>query len=168
MELFQYIKFFLLYNEFIFLSICEFLMHFKSHIHYKTLGEKANKVTRKSSILLGITSSVIPLWFSYEGDTTRNNIISLFIQAMICSQLLNLVSPTCSVPKDRFVIRCQLDMQDCSEPGQNNCTCSTLSEYSRQCAMSHQMVFNWRTENFCCKFKWFIHEILCLSFLCLK
>uniref|UniRef100_A0A663ETX7 Mucin 6, oligomeric mucus/gel-forming/pseudo n=1 Tax=Aquila chrysaetos chrysaetos TaxID=223781 RepID=A0A663ETX7_AQUCH len=69
--------------------------------------------------------------------------------AIICSQLLNLVSPTCSVPKDGFVIRCQLDMQDCSEPGQNNCTCSTLSEYSRQCAMSHQMVFNWRTENFC-------------------
>ncbi|XP_063188890.1 mucin-6 [Chroicocephalus ridibundus] len=69
--------------------------------------------------------------------------------AMICSQLLNLVSPTCSVPKDGFVIRCQLDMQDCSEPGQNNCTCSTLSEYSRQCAMSHQMVLNWRTENFC-------------------
>ncbi|NWU87480.1 MUC6 protein, partial [Onychorhynchus coronatus] len=69
--------------------------------------------------------------------------------AMICSQLLNLVSPTCSVPKDGFVTRCQLDMQDCSEPGQNNCACSTLSEYSRQCAMSHQMVFNWRTENFC-------------------
>ncbi|XP_075609142.1 mucin-6 [Balearica regulorum gibbericeps] len=69
--------------------------------------------------------------------------------AMICSQLLNLVSPTCSVPKDGFVIRCQLDMQDCSEPGQNNCTCSTLSEYSRQCAMSHQTVLNWRTENFC-------------------
>ncbi|KAF1546107.1 hypothetical protein FQV20_0012093, partial [Eudyptula albosignata] len=69
--------------------------------------------------------------------------------ATICSQLLNLVSPTCSVPKDGFVIRCQLDMQDCSEPGQNNCTCSTLSEYSRQCAMSHQMVFNWRSENFC-------------------
>uniref|UniRef100_A0A8B9EIY6 Mucin 6, oligomeric mucus/gel-forming n=1 Tax=Anser cygnoides TaxID=8845 RepID=A0A8B9EIY6_ANSCY len=69
--------------------------------------------------------------------------------AMICSQLLNLVSPTCSVPKDGFVIRCQLDMQDCSEPGQKNCTCSTLSEYSRQCAMSHQVVLNWRTENFC-------------------
>ncbi|XP_009994738.1 PREDICTED: mucin-6 [Chaetura pelagica] len=69
--------------------------------------------------------------------------------AIICSQLLNLVSPTCSVPKDGFVIRCQLDMKDCSEPGQNNCTCSTLSEYSRQCAMSHQMVFNWRNENFC-------------------
>ncbi|XP_010226109.1 PREDICTED: mucin-6 [Tinamus guttatus] len=68
---------------------------------------------------------------------------------MICSQLLNLVSPTCSVPKEGFIVRCQLDMQDCSEPGQNNCTCSTLSEYSRQCAMSHQMVFNWRNENFC-------------------
>ncbi|NXG40751.1 MUC6 protein, partial [Psilopogon haemacephalus] len=69
--------------------------------------------------------------------------------ATICSQLLNLVSPTCSVPKDGFVIRCQLDMQDCSEPGQNNCTCSTLSEYSRQCAMAQQVVYNWRTENFC-------------------
>ncbi|XP_009904325.2 mucin-6 [Dryobates pubescens] len=69
--------------------------------------------------------------------------------AMICSQLLNLVSPTCTVPKDGFVVRCQLDMQDCSEPGQNNCTCSTLSEYSRQCAMSHQTVYNWRTENLC-------------------
>uniref|UniRef100_A0A669QGF0 Mucin 6, oligomeric mucus/gel-forming n=1 Tax=Phasianus colchicus TaxID=9054 RepID=A0A669QGF0_PHACC len=69
--------------------------------------------------------------------------------AVICSQLLNLVSPTCSVPKDGFVTRCQLDMQDCSEPGQRNCSCSTLSEYSRQCAMSHQVVFNWRTENFC-------------------
>ncbi|XP_050192658.1 mucin-6 [Myiozetetes cayanensis] len=69
--------------------------------------------------------------------------------ALICSQLLNLVSSTCSVPKDGFVTRCQLDMQDCSEPGQNSCACSTLSEYSRQCAMSHQMVFNWRTENFC-------------------
>ncbi|NXD17773.1 MUC6 protein, partial [Nothocercus nigrocapillus] len=68
---------------------------------------------------------------------------------MICSQLLNLVSPTCSVPKEGFIVRCQLDMQDCIEPGQNNCTCSTLSEYSRQCAMSHQMVFNWRNENFC-------------------
>uniref|UniRef100_A0A8C6ZZY5 Mucin 6, oligomeric mucus/gel-forming/pseudo n=1 Tax=Nothoprocta perdicaria TaxID=30464 RepID=A0A8C6ZZY5_NOTPE len=71
------------------------------------------------------------------------------ISVMICSQLLNLVSPTCSVPKEGFIVRCQLDMQDCSEPGQNNCTCSTLSEYSRQCAMSHQMVFNWRNENFC-------------------
>ncbi|XP_014376902.1 mucin-6, partial [Alligator sinensis] len=69
--------------------------------------------------------------------------------ARICSQLLNLVSRTCNVTKKGFVIRCQLDMQDCNDPGQRNCTCSTLSEYSRQCAMSHQVVSNWRSEDFC-------------------
>lgn len=34
MRLFQYIKFFLLYNGFTFFSICEFLTHFKSNTHY--------------------------------------------------------------------------------------------------------------------------------------
>lgn len=133
-----------------------------SQIQINTLqrGKKGKQTNKKI-----ITSSDILLWFSHRGNTTRNNFLSLFIQAIICSQLLNLVSPTCSVPKDGFVTRCQLDMQDCSEPGQNNCTCSTLSEYSRQCAMSHQMVFNWRTENFCCKSKCFIHRILYLTLL---
>ncbi|XP_074854651.1 mucin-6 [Carettochelys insculpta] len=69
--------------------------------------------------------------------------------ARICSQLLNLVSPSCNVSKKEFVIRCQLDMQDCSDPGQRNCTCATLSEYSRQCTMSHQAVSDWRSVDFC-------------------
>ncbi|XP_073206418.1 mucin-6 [Lepidochelys kempii] len=69
--------------------------------------------------------------------------------ARICSQLLNLVSPACNVSKKAFVIRCQLDMQDCSNPGQRNCTCATLSEYSRQCTMSHQAVSDWRSADFC-------------------
>uniref|UniRef100_A0A8D0C5U3 Mucin 6, oligomeric mucus/gel-forming/pseudo n=1 Tax=Salvator merianae TaxID=96440 RepID=A0A8D0C5U3_SALMN len=69
--------------------------------------------------------------------------------ARICSQLLSLVSPSCNVSRKEFVIRCQLDMQDCSDPGQKNCVCVTLSEYSRQCAMSHQEVSNWRSSNFC-------------------
>ncbi|KAH1171189.1 hypothetical protein KIL84_006807, partial [Mauremys mutica] len=69
--------------------------------------------------------------------------------ARICSQLLNLVSPACNVSKKAFVIRCQLDMQDCSDPGQRNCTCATLSEYSRQCAMSNQVVSDWRSADFC-------------------
>uniref|UniRef100_A0A8D0L407 Mucin 6, oligomeric mucus/gel-forming/pseudo n=1 Tax=Sphenodon punctatus TaxID=8508 RepID=A0A8D0L407_SPHPU len=67
----------------------------------------------------------------------------------ICSQLLNLVSPTCNVSKKGFVIRCQLDMQDCMEPGQRKCSCATLSEYSRQCAMDHQQVSDWRTIGIC-------------------
>ncbi|KAL8169995.1 UNVERIFIED_CONTAM: Mucin-6 [Gekko kuhli] len=41
-------------------------------------------------------------------------------------------------------------MQHCRNPGQRNCTCATLSEYSRQCAMSHQKVFDWRSSDFCC------------------
>uniref|UniRef100_A0A674IZ94 Mucin 6, oligomeric mucus/gel-forming/pseudo n=1 Tax=Terrapene triunguis TaxID=2587831 RepID=A0A674IZ94_9SAUR len=69
--------------------------------------------------------------------------------ARICSQLLNLVSPACNVSKKAFVIRCQLDMQDCSDPGQRNCTCATLSEYSRQCTMSNQAVSDWRSADFC-------------------
>uniref|UniRef100_K7G4I4 Mucin 6, oligomeric mucus/gel-forming/pseudo n=1 Tax=Pelodiscus sinensis TaxID=13735 RepID=K7G4I4_PELSI len=69
--------------------------------------------------------------------------------ARICSQLLNLVSPACNVSKKAFVIRCQLDMQDCNDPGQRNCTCATLSEYSRQCSMSHQAVSDWRSTDFC-------------------
>ncbi|XP_062974475.1 mucin-6 [Elgaria multicarinata webbii] len=69
--------------------------------------------------------------------------------AKICSQLLSIVSPTCNISRKGFVMRCQLDMQECSDPGQNNCTCATLSEYSRQCAMSLQQVSDWRSNEFC-------------------
>ncbi|XP_067322569.1 mucin-6, partial [Anolis sagrei] len=67
----------------------------------------------------------------------------------ICSQLLSVVSPSCNITKKGFVIRCQLDMQNCNDPGQKNCACATLSEYSRQCAMSHQEVSDWRSADFC-------------------
>ncbi|XP_062822100.1 mucin-6 [Anolis carolinensis] len=69
--------------------------------------------------------------------------------ARICSQLLSVVSPSCNITKKGFVIRCQLDMQSCRDPGQKNCVCATLSEYSRQCAMSHQEVSDWRNADFC-------------------
>ncbi|XP_061468748.1 mucin-6 [Rhineura floridana] len=69
--------------------------------------------------------------------------------ARSCTQLLSLVSPSCNISRKGFVIRCQLDMQDCTDPGQRNCTCATLSEYSRQCAMSHQEVSDWRNNDFC-------------------
>ncbi|XP_039767583.1 mucin-6 [Ornithorhynchus anatinus] len=69
--------------------------------------------------------------------------------ARICHQLLTLVSPTCNVSKAEFATRCQLDMEECVEPGQRDCSCPTLSEYSRQCAMAGQPVSDWRTEDFC-------------------
>lgn len=78
-------------------------------------------------------------------------------QARVCSQLLSIVSPSCNISRKGFVIRCQLDMQACSDPGQRNCTCATLSEYSRQCAMSHEEVSDWRSDDFCCK----LQEYLC-------
>ncbi|KAF7245377.1 Mucin-6 [Varanus komodoensis] len=71
--------------------------------------------------------------------------------AKVCSQLLNIVSPSCNISRKGFILRCQLDMQTCREPGQSNCTCATLSEYSRQCAMSLQEVSDWRSSEFCCK-----------------
>uniref|UniRef100_A0A8D2IUU0 Mucin 6, oligomeric mucus/gel-forming n=1 Tax=Varanus komodoensis TaxID=61221 RepID=A0A8D2IUU0_VARKO len=69
--------------------------------------------------------------------------------AKVCSQLLNIVSPSCNISRKGFILRCQLDMQTCREPGQSNCTCATLSEYSRQCAMSLQEVSDWRTLGKC-------------------
>ncbi|XP_060133552.1 mucin-6 [Zootoca vivipara] len=69
--------------------------------------------------------------------------------ARICSQLLGLVSQSCNISRKGFVIRCQLDMQYCPDPGQRNCTCATLSEYSRECAMSHQEVSDWRSTDLC-------------------
>ncbi|XP_015279866.1 PREDICTED: mucin-6-like, partial [Gekko japonicus] len=69
--------------------------------------------------------------------------------ARICAHLLSNVSSSCNISRKGFVIRCQLDMQHCRNPGQRNCTCATLSEYSRQCAMSLQKVLDWRSSDFC-------------------
>ncbi|XP_015679972.1 mucin-6 [Protobothrops mucrosquamatus] len=83
----------------------------------------------------------------FEGMMTPN--IPQKKYAILCFQLLRLVSPSCNISKKGFVIRCQLDMQVCSNPGHSNCTCATLSEYSRQCSMSQQEVTKWRTNDFC-------------------
>lgn len=76
----------------------------------------------------------------------------LSIQAQICNQLLTLVSPECDVPKETLILNCQADMADCAQPGQPNCSCATLSEYSRRCSMTGQPVRNWRTPGLCREF----------------
>ncbi|VTJ61180.1 Hypothetical predicted protein [Marmota monax] len=67
----------------------------------------------------------------------------------ICTQLLTLVSPECDVPKKPLVLSCQVDMAACAQPGQQNCSCATLSEYSRRCSMAHRPVSNWRGPGLC-------------------
>ncbi|XP_040320211.1 mucin-6 [Herpailurus yagouaroundi] len=69
--------------------------------------------------------------------------------AQTCSQLLTLVSPECNVPKETFVLSCQVDMAACVPPGRRDCSCATLSEYSRQCSMAGQAVSNWRGPGLC-------------------
>ncbi|KAM4845225.1 mucin-6, partial [Thomomys bottae] len=69
--------------------------------------------------------------------------------ARICAQLLGLVSPNCTVPREPLVLSCQADMAECAWPGQRNCSCATLSEYSRRCRMAGQPVSRWRSPSFC-------------------
>ncbi|XP_077904991.1 uncharacterized protein LOC101967357 [Ictidomys tridecemlineatus] len=67
----------------------------------------------------------------------------------ICTELLTQVSPECDVPKKPLVLSCQVDMATCAQPGQQNCSCATLSEYSRRCSMAHRPVSNWRGPGLC-------------------
>eukprot|EP00069_Balaena_mysticetus_P005858 bmy_05001T0 len=69
--------------------------------------------------------------------------------AQTCIQLLTLVSPECNVPKEPFLLSCQADMATCAQPGRHNCSCATLSEYSRQCSMAGQPVNSWRGPGLC-------------------
>ncbi|XP_063800261.1 mucin-6 [Pseudophryne corroboree] len=66
-----------------------------------------------------------------------------------CYDLLDQVSALCSVSKIPFLKRCQQDLQQCSIPGDSNCTCATLSEYSTRCALCSQPLSNWRTKHLC-------------------
>ncbi|XP_006893415.1 PREDICTED: mucin-6-like [Elephantulus edwardii] len=69
--------------------------------------------------------------------------------AQICAHLLSLVSPECNIPREPYVKSCQAEMAACSRPGQHNCSCATLSEFSRQCSMACQAVRPWREPGFC-------------------
>ncbi|XP_018421154.1 PREDICTED: mucin-6, partial [Nanorana parkeri] len=66
-----------------------------------------------------------------------------------CYNLLDQVSTICMVSKIPFIKRCQQDLQECDIPGDRNCACATLSEYSTRCALCSQPVSNWRTKNLC-------------------
>ncbi|XP_065793174.1 mucin-6 [Muntiacus reevesi] len=69
--------------------------------------------------------------------------------AQACLQLLTLVAPECTVPREPFLQSCQADMAACVQPGRHNCSCATLSEYSRQCSMAGQPVNSWRSPDLC-------------------
>nr|XP_031303840.1 mucin-6 [Camelus dromedarius] len=69
--------------------------------------------------------------------------------AQTCIQLLTLVSPECNVSQEPFLLSCQEDMAVCAQPGQQDCACATLSEYSRQCSMAGQPVNSWRGPDLC-------------------
>uniref|UniRef100_A0A8W4FQJ0 Mucin 6, oligomeric mucus/gel-forming/pseudo n=1 Tax=Sus scrofa TaxID=9823 RepID=A0A8W4FQJ0_PIG len=69
--------------------------------------------------------------------------------AQTCSRLLTLVAPMCNVSKEPFLLSCQADMAACAQPGWYNCSCATLSEYSRQCSMAGQPVRPWRGPGLC-------------------
>lgn len=70
-------------------------------------------------------------------------------QAQTCTQLLTRVAPECNVSKEPFVQSCQEDMAECAQPGQQDCSCATLSEYSRRCSMAGQAVSSWRGPGLC-------------------
>ncbi|CAN0348725.1 unnamed protein product [Rangifer tarandus platyrhynchus] len=69
--------------------------------------------------------------------------------AQTCLQLLTLVAPECTVPREPFLQSCQADMAACIQPSRHNCSCATLSEYSRQCSMAGQPVNSWRSPDLC-------------------
>ncbi|XP_040264825.1 mucin-6-like [Bufo bufo] len=66
-----------------------------------------------------------------------------------CLDLLQQVSSECLVDKTQFLKRCQQDLQQCDVPGDKNCACATLSEYSTRCALCFQPINNWRNKNLC-------------------
>ncbi|XP_043562378.1 mucin-6-like, partial [Chiloscyllium plagiosum] len=66
-----------------------------------------------------------------------------------CSCMLNKVAPLCKLPKKIYVSECQRDLYKCTAKGDTQCSCQTLSEYSRQCSRLLQPVTNWRNISFC-------------------
>ncbi|XP_078077488.1 mucin-6-like [Mustelus asterias] len=66
-----------------------------------------------------------------------------------CSCMLNKVAPLCKLPKTNYVTECQRDLYKCTIKGDTQCSCQTLSEYSRQCSRLLEPVTNWRNISFC-------------------
>ncbi|XP_078405719.1 mucin-6-like [Cetorhinus maximus] len=66
-----------------------------------------------------------------------------------CSCMLNKVAPLCKLPKANYVTECQRDLYKCTAKGDTQCSCQTLSEYSRQCSRLLEPVTNWRNISFC-------------------
>ncbi|KAM3920270.1 mucin-2-like [Leptodactylus fuscus] len=53
---------------------------------------------------------------------------------------------------DPYIKACMIDMCSCDEQSQDSfCSCSTISEYSRQCSHAGGRPGNWRRHNFCPK-----------------
>ncbi|KAJ8795569.1 hypothetical protein J1605_002331 [Eschrichtius robustus] len=101
-------------------------------------GPEANDTPRLPSHMRGVGCGLDP----YDPECPC-------AQAQTCIQLLTLVSPECNVPKEPFLLSCQADMATCAQPGRHNCSCATLSEYSRQCSMAGQPVNSWRGPGLC-------------------
>ncbi|RXM29543.1 Mucin-2 [Acipenser ruthenus] len=59
-----------------------------------------------------------------------------------CSRRLNLES---------YIHTCMLDMCSCTAPKKEDCICSTLSEFSRQCSHAGGKPDDWRTDTLCPK-----------------
>lgn len=74
---------------------------------------------------------------------------STLAQARTCTKLLSLVAPRCGLPRDPFLRSCQADLVACAHPGRPNCSCPTLSEFSRQCSAAGEPVNQWRSPGLC-------------------
>uniref|UniRef100_H3A6Q0 VWFD domain-containing protein n=1 Tax=Latimeria chalumnae TaxID=7897 RepID=H3A6Q0_LATCH len=84
-----------------------------------------------------------------KADDMPKTCLNYIVYEDLCTELVNSVAPRCTVPKKRFVIRCQQDMNECHVKGGRSCACATFSEYSRQCSRALQKVEMWRLPGFC-------------------
>ncbi|XP_058857773.1 mucin-6-like [Acipenser ruthenus] len=72
-----------------------------------------------------------------------------YLMSLLCTELLNMVAPDCKIDKNRYIYRCQHDLCHCTPKGRKECSCGTLSEYSRRCSWELQPVTNWRSQDLC-------------------
>ncbi|XP_066556499.1 mucin-5AC-like [Amia ocellicauda] len=71
---------------------------------------------------------------------------------VVCEQVLSspaFVSCAGLVSVAAFAQACEQDMCECAQESHVQCLCSTMAEYSRQCAHAGGQPENWRTPDFC-------------------